>query len=93
MDLRDHSLGGDPRIPVDNIYQIVGVFVVDEYLSQTPQCIDTLRSAHYAVHVRTIIEEVTTCLLYSNSFSLSSVASSIASNINFIWILSFCLMA
>ena len=56
--------------------------------------IDTLRSAHHAVQVRTFIEEVTnTCLLYLNSFSLSSVASSIASNIPLIWIFSFCQMA
>ena len=70
--------------PLANIYQNSRSFCGGQYLSQDPSVSALLALPIMRCMCEHSEEVMNTYLLYSNSFSLSSVASSIASNINII---------
>ena len=70
--------------PLANIYQNSRSFCGGQYLSQDPSVSALLALPIMRCMCEHLEEVMNTCLLYSNSFSLSSAASSIASNINII---------
>jgi len=70
--------------PLANIYQNSRSFCGGQYLSQDPSVSALLALPIMRCMCEHSEEVMNTYLLYSNSFSLSSAASSIASNINII---------